>query len=87
MIVVDERDVGLRLDEIMAEVAGGGTVAIHRNGQTVARVVPENDGLENGAAVPASAIEAMEKIRALRSQGPRLSRDEVLALVREGRRY
>ena len=72
-----------RFEELLRVVEHGESIAITRRGKTVARLVPAADNER------ASQKEAVERFRAWRRQRPRtgMTREEILALRREGLRW
>ena len=70
-----------RLPELLREVERGETVVITRRGRPVARLVPAEE------IDRAKVREAIEWIREARKRGPQVSVEEILASIREGRRY
>jgi prevent-host-death family protein len=67
--------------ELLDEVERGRTVRITRHGKAITRIVPEGEGRS------AEAVEALERLRALREQVVKAPRAEVLASRREGLKY
>jgi prevent-host-death family protein len=69
-----------RLPELLSSVERGETILIRRHGRAIARIVPEKEIRQ------AEIDRAVEEIRALRSQGPGLSVEEILSARDEGRK-
>jgi prevent-host-death family protein len=81
MVEVGTYDAKARLSELLDKVEAGETVVITRHGRAVARLVPEPQLRE--ARVRAT-IEQMFRERAGRAAP---SRDQILAMRDEGRRF
>ena len=81
MVEVGTYEAKARLSELLDRVAAGETVVITRHGRPVARLVGES---ESRAQRIRSTIEEMLKDRAAR---PSVSREELLAMRDEGRRF
>ena len=81
VIEVGTYEAKARLSELLDRVAAGETVVITRHGRPVARLVGES---ESRAQRIRSTIEEMLKDRAAR---PSVSREELLAMRDEGRRF
>ena len=79
---VPTTEVDSRFAELLRDVEYGESIAITRDGKTVAHLVPAVDHER------ASQKEAVEHFRAWRRQRPRtgMTREEVLATRHEGRR-
>ncbi|MCC7365224.1 MAG: type II toxin-antitoxin system prevent-host-death family antitoxin [Dehalococcoidia bacterium] len=71
-------DAAARFAELLAAVEGGERVTITRDGRAVARLVPSREP----ARTPAEAAEELLEMRAEH----RMSREEILEVVQEGRR-
>lgn len=69
------------LPRLLDEVERGATLVITRHGRPIARLVPEND---RKAEAVAEAIAAIDRIR---TRSRRVTREEILQSVREGRRF
>ena len=81
MVEVGTYEAKARLSELLDRVAAGETVVITRHGRPVARLVGES---ESRAQRIRATIEEMLKDRAAR---PSVSREELLAMRDEGRRF
>ena len=69
------------LARLLDEVERGETIIIKRHGQAIARLVPEASQRQQ------DIDDAIEDIKELAKQGPKLTVDEILSLIREGRKY
>jgi prevent-host-death family protein len=78
---VQASDAKTHLPALLDEVERGETLVITRHGKPIARLVPE-------AALRQIEIdEAVARIRALRTETPSVSVDEIKSLINEGRRF
>jgi prevent-host-death family protein len=80
MITVGASEARTRLANLIRAVERGDTVIITRHGKPVAQLVPIKDER-------ARVAEAMESIRRLRRQLPKVSVDEIIASIHEGHKY
>lgn len=78
---VQASDAKTHLPQLLDAVERGETIVITRHGRPIARLVPE---AERRQAEIRAAIDA---IKALRRTGPKLSAEEIRALINEGRKY
>ena len=78
---VQASDAKTHLPQLLDEVERGETIVITRHGRPVARLVPEAERRQ------AEIRAAIDDIKALRRAGPKLSADEIRALINEGRKY
>jgi prevent-host-death family protein len=69
------------LPALLDEVERGETLVITRHGKPIARLVPE------ATIRQAEVADAVAQIRALRTQMPSMSADEIKGLINEGRRF
>lgn len=77
---VQATDAKAKLSELLDEVERGERVNITRRGKVIARLVPANEADE------ADRLRAFAELRALRERLPKISRAELLASIREGRK-
>jgi prevent-host-death family protein len=77
VITVGASEARTRLANLIRAVERGDTVIITRHGKPVAQLVPTKDER-------ARVAEAMESIRRLRRQLPKVSVDEIIASIHEG---
>lgn len=75
---VVEAEAEADLVRLLDSVEHGESIVILRGGKRVARLIPDPPGAEDAEKL----VQAME---ALRRRGPRMTRDEIVSLVREGR--
>jgi len=68
------------LSDLLDEVERGETLVITRGGQRIAQLVPEDRQRR-------ARVAAMEQIEALRARIGSMSREEILTLKDEGRKY
>jgi prevent-host-death family protein len=69
------------LPQLLDEVERGETIIITRHGRPIARIVPE-------ASQRQQEIEnAIDDITELAKQSPKVTVEEILSLIREGRKY
>jgi prevent-host-death family protein len=80
VITVGASEARTRLANLIRAVEHGDTVIITRHGKPVAQLVPIKDER-------ARVAEAMESIRRLRRQLPKVSVDEIIASIHEGHKY
>jgi prevent-host-death family protein len=80
MVTVGASEARTRLANLIRAVERGDTVIITRHGKPVAQLVPIKDER-------ARVAEAMEGIRRLRRQLPKVSVDEIIASIHEGHKY
>jgi prevent-host-death family protein len=80
VITVGASEARTRLANLIRAVERGDTVIITRHGKPVAQLVPIKDER-------ARVAEAMESIRRLRRQLPKVSVDEIIASIHEGHKY
>jgi prevent-host-death family protein len=80
VITVGASEARTRLANLIRAVEHGDTVIITRHGKPVAQLVPIKDER-------ARVAEAMESIRRLRRQLPKVSVDEIIASIHEGYKY
>lgn len=78
---VQASDAKTHLLQLLDAVERGETIVITRHGRPIARLVPE---AERRQAEIRAAIDA---IKALRRTGPKISAEEIRALINEGRKY
>jgi prevent-host-death family protein len=69
------------LPQLLDEVERGETIIITRHGRAIARIVPERDLRRQ------EIDRAIEDIRELGKETGKASVEEILALIREGRKY
>jgi len=69
------------LPQLLDEVERGETIIITRHGRPIARIVPEADRRQQ------EIDEAIDDIKELSRQSQKLSVEEILSLIREGRKY
>jgi prevent-host-death family protein len=69
------------LPQLLDEVERGETIVITRHGRAIARIVPEGDLRRQ------EIDQAIEDIRELGKETGKASVEEILALIREGRKY
>jgi prevent-host-death family protein len=74
-------DAKAKFAELLNEVERGRTVRITRHGKPIARLVPEEE------ARRAQAVEAIERLKALRKEFGKAPLDEILASRHEGHKY
>ena len=70
-----------RLPELLRAVERGETVIITRHGKPVAKLAPVEDRKRE------EALQAIERIKALRSRLPKVPLEEILASRHEGHKY
>jgi prevent-host-death family protein len=80
MITVGASEARTRLANLIRAAERGDTVIITRHGKPVAQLVPIKDER-------ARVAEAMESIRRLRRQLPKVSVDEIIASIHERHKY
>jgi prevent-host-death family protein len=78
---VQASDAKTHLPQLLDEVERGETIVITRHGRPIARLVPE---AERRQVEIRAAIDA---IKTLRRTGPKMSAEEIRALINEGRKY
>jgi prevent-host-death family protein len=78
---VQASDAKTHLPQLLDDVERGETIIITRHGRPIARLVPE---AERRQAEIRAAIDA---IKGLRRTGPKMSAEEIRALINEGRKY
>ena len=78
---VQASDAKSHLPQLLDEVERGETIVITRHGRPIARLVPEAERRQAEIQV------AIDDIKALRRAGPKVSADEIRALINEGRKY
>ena len=78
---VQASDAKTHLPQLLDDVERGETIIITRHGRPIARLVPE---AERRQAEIRAAIDA---IKVLRRTGPKMSAEEIRALINEGRKY
>jgi len=69
------------LPQLLDEVERGETVVITRHGRAIARLVPETERRRSEIRA------AIDGIKALRRTMPKISAEEIDALINEGRKY
>lgn len=78
---VQASDAKSHLAQLLDEVERGETIVITRHGRAIARLVPEAERRQ------AQIRAAIDDIKALRRSGPKMSVEEIRALINEGRKY
>lgn len=78
---VQASDAKSHLAQLLDEVERGETIVITRHGRAIARLVPEAERRQ------AQIRAAIDDIKALRRCGPKMSVEEIRALINEGRKY
>ena len=78
---VQASDAKTHLPQLLDEVERGATIVLTRRGRPIARLVPEAERRQADIQV------AIDDIKALRRSGPKLSAEEIRALINEGRKY
>lgn len=79
-------DAKARLSQLLSDVERGESVAITRHGKVIARLVPEDDPELVKARERRRVVQRFREHLAVREKTG-LSRDEILALRREGQKY
>jgi prevent-host-death family protein len=69
------------LSQLLDEVERGGTIVITRHGRPIARIIPEADRRQQ------EIDEAIADIKELGKQTGKATVEEILSLIREGRKY
>lgn len=77
---VQASDAKARLAQLLDEVEGGATIVITRHGRAIARLVPEADRRQ------VEVDQAIEALMAMRRTMPKVSADEIRAMIDEGRK-
>lgn len=76
---VQVSDAKARLAQLLDDVERGATIVITRHGRAIARLIPEVDRRQ------AEIDQAIEELMAMRRKMPRVSADEIRAMIDEGR--
>ena len=69
------------LPQLLDEVERGETIIITRHGRPIARIVPEASRRQR------EIDQAIDDITELAKHSPKVTVDEILSLIREGRKY
>jgi prevent-host-death family protein len=69
------------LPRLLDEVERGETIIITRHGRPIARIVPEADRRQQ------EIDDAIDDLKELSRQSQKLTVEEILSLIREGRKY
>lgn len=77
---VQASDAKARLAQLLDDVERGATIVITRHGRAIARLIPEADRRQ------AEIDQAIEHLMATRRTMPRVSADELRAMIDEGRK-
>lgn len=77
---VQASDAKARLAQLLDDVERGVTIVITRHGRAIARLIPEADRRQ------AEIDQAIEGLMAMRCTMPRVSADEIRAMIDEGRK-
>lgn len=87
MRTVSALDVRKKFGELLDEAAAGERLIIQRGGQPVAALVPLSDVAEyDPETIKQRRLAAIEDIRRMARHGPKLTSDEIVELIRAGRR-
>lgn len=77
---VQASDAKTHLAQLLDDVERGATIVITRHGRAIARLIPELDRRQ------AEIDQAIEGLMAMRRTLPRVSADEIRAMIDEGRK-
>jgi len=78
---VQASDAKTHLPRLLDEVERGETIIITRHGRPIARIVPEASQRQR------EIDDAIDDIRELAKHSGKITVDEILSLIREGRKY